>query len=166
MSEGIYSNVDEFSTIESDNDFDAAAARAPPPNFATVLNRSSLDSFEETVQMRDEQKKNSNKISKNMEKIKNRMSRNAERIKKRMSRKDSNGLYDLASRRFTKRMSSNDLSSKRPPPPIPTSESSRAVRTCKCIAITTFILGLLSAAGIVAYFMYGSESIAQIIKKT
>jgi hypothetical protein len=151
MSEGIYSNIDEFSTIESDCDFEAAAARVPLPGSATMLNRSSLDSFDETIHMRDDITKKSKRISRNMEKIKKRLSRNAERIKKRLSRKDSTGLYDLA----TKKISDPALK-RRPPPPLP-SDSSRAVRTCKCVAITSFLLGLLSAAGLLAYFMYGPE---------
>ena len=152
MSDGIYSNVDEFSTIETEYDFEAAAARAPLQGSATMLNRSSFDSFDEAVHMRDDSKtKNSKRISRNMEKMKNRLSRNAERIKKRLSRKDSTGLYDLATRKIS------NTSLKRPPPPPPPSESSRGMRTCKCIAITSFLLGLLSAAGLLAYFMYGQE---------
>ena len=129
MSDGIYSNVDVFSTNESVYENAATIPRAPQPDAATFVKRYSLDSFvDETENTSDEESK------------------------KKSSNRDSNEMHEVS----TQMISPPSPKRPSPRPPSTTSNSSSSVCTCKCTAITFFIfLGLMTAAGLLVYFLYG-----------
>ena len=132
IADGIYSNADVFSTNDSVYQNEAAVPRVPQPDAATSLQRYSLDSFDETENTIDE-----------------------ENEKKRFNR-DSTELHDIS----TKNISNPSPKRPSPRPPSTPSNSSRSVCTCKCTAITIFVLlGLLTAAGLLVYYIYGQEKI-------
>ena len=143
--------VPDFSTIESDYDFEAAANRYDP----SELNNAYPDGGM-SLRVKNEKKDRSKNGTISAHKNKIRLTKptfndpagKIKQMKNRLSKRYSDN-YDIPNLAY-------DVSSKGAPPS-PPSNSPRSLLVCKCVVIAIFLFGLISAAGFVAYYMYGLE---------